>query len=94
MVKTNCAGLRRSYPGFPDILVAAYTLMAVTKTTVTIYGWILKVVQMLTGLVEDVKSIKQTQDAQSKQLAEIIRLLTPSEPVAFRIDLTHSNQGE
>ena len=73
--------------------------MAVTKTTVTIYGWILKIVQLLSNLAGDLSSIKSSlarieavQSAQSKQLSEIVRLLTPSDPVAFRIDLKQSNQ--
>ncbi len=75
--------------------------MTVIRTTVTIYGWLLKIVQMLSAMASDFESIKQSlaslqasQEAQSKQLAEIIHLLTPSDPVAFRIDLTQSNQGE
>ena len=70
----------------------ACKLMAVTRTTVTIYGWILKIVQLLTGITSSLARIESVQAAQSKQLAEIITMLTPSDPVAFRIELKQSNQ--
>ena len=69
--------------------------MAVIKTAVTIYGWILQIVQMLKDIKATLVILQASQDAQSKQLAEIISMLTPpTDPVAFRIELTNNQTKE
>lgn len=65
------------------------------KPAINIYGWILSIVKQL-GLFSDefqridrsLDEIKTEQKAQSAKLDTIISLLTPANPVAFRIDLT------
>ncbi len=75
--------------------------MAVAKASTTIYGWLVNIVQRLISIASDTKGtkdaldrIEKSQAAQSKQLSDIIAMLTPTDPVAFRIDLNQSNQGE
>ncbi len=75
--------------------------MAVAKASTTIYGWLVNIVQRLISIALDTKGIKESLDriersqaTQSKQLSDIIAMLTPTTPVTFRIDLNQSNQGE
>jgi hypothetical protein len=68
--------------------------MAVAKSSLTVYGWLVNIWQRLTSIASDTQGTKAALDrieaaqaAQSKQLADIIAMLTPTDPVAFRIDL-------